>query len=65
MPRIAKIVYHLVSVWPWIQSRLSYLSANAASQQDSKHSVENNGARKTLDGLLPDGNVDIAVSLYG
>jgi hypothetical protein len=43
---------------------ISYLSTEAACQQDSQDGVENDGARETSDGLLPCCNESISVSLY-
>jgi hypothetical protein len=42
----------------------SYLSAKEAGQQDSEDGVQHSRASKTSNGLLPNGNVDIAIRLY-
>jgi len=41
-----------------------FLSAKEASQQDGENCVQDNSTRKTSDGLLPSGNVGIAISFY-
>jgi hypothetical protein len=45
--------------------RYSYLATKEACQQDSEDGVENDSAGKTSNGLLPHGDVDIAISLHG
>jgi hypothetical protein len=46
------------------EERKDLLAAEAACQQDSEDGVENDGARETLDGLLPARNVAVAISLH-
>lgn len=45
--------------------RTLYLSAKAAGQEDSEDGVQDDCASEASNGLLPDGNVDIAISLDG
>ena len=49
---------------PYMRNYCSYLSTEAACQQDSENGVQDNGTGQTRDGLLPGRNACITISLY-